>query len=96
MKWPSYFLTSIPAISNTWCANCSEENKGFYCLSHSESFAYVMDYGKEPGKQWYSETLEIKNHYCIPTEICIEFSDLIGPQAVRTRAYRLTYGQAHG
>ena len=34
--------------------------------------------------------------YCIPIQICIEFSDLIGSEAVRTGAYGLEYGLAYG
>ena len=34
--------------------------------------------------------------YCIPIQICIEFSDLIGWEAVRTGAYGLAYGLAYG
>ena len=35
-------------------------------------------------------------HYCIPIQICIETSDLIGLEAVRTGAYGLEYGLAYG
>ena len=34
--------------------------------------------------------------YCIPIQICKEFSDLIGREAVHTGAYRLVYGTANG
>ena len=35
------------------------------------------------------------NNYCIPIQICIEFSDLIGREAVRTEGYGLAYGPAN-
>ena len=35
-------------------------------------------------------------YYCIPIQICIEISDLIGREAVRTGAYGLAYGLAYG
>ena len=34
--------------------------------------------------------------YCITMQICIEFGDLIGWQAVPIEVYRLTYGPAKG
>ena len=35
-------------------------------------------------------------NYCIPIQTCIEISDLIGREAVRTGAYGLAYGLAYG